>query len=137
MVLRVLLVVMLLSAVPLAAGAQQREDVDETQPVAIPEPSDLAVAYYTSGNLLWVANLVWSVLVLVAVLATGISARLRDLALRLTRHRWFLALTVYFILFTLITSIVDLPRAYYEEFVRQHAYGLSNQTPQILAALLK
>jgi hypothetical protein len=69
-------------------------------------------------------------LVLAALLATGLSARLRTLALRVARNRWFVALAVYFILFTLITTIVDLPRAYYEEFLRQHAYGLSNQTVQ-------
>ena len=31
-------------------------------------------------------------------------------------------------LFTVVTTIVDLPLSYYTEFVRQHAYGLSNQT---------
>ena len=56
------------------------------------------------------------------------SARLRDLALRVARNRWFFALALYFVLFTVITTLVDLPRAYYEEFARQHAYGLSNQT---------
>jgi STE24 endopeptidase len=104
--------------------------VDETTPVPVPEPSELALDYYRSGNVLWVANQVWSMLVLVALLATGLSARLRDIALRVARNRWFLALAVYFILFTLITTIVDLPRVYYEEFARQHAYGLSNQTVQ-------
>jgi Zn-dependent protease with chaperone function len=128
-VTRLLFVVLLLSVVPVAVDTHQpTPDVDETQPVAVPEPSDRAVSYYTSGNVLWVANQVWSVLLLVVLLVTGLSARLRDLALRLTRNRWFLALAVYFMLFTLVTSLVDLPRAYYEEFVRQHAYGLSNQT---------
>ena len=128
---RLLLVMLLLSAGPRALTAHQpAPGIDETQPVAVPEPSDLAKSYYTSGNYLWVASQIWSVLVLVVLLVTGMSARLRDFALRLTRNRWFLALTVYFVLFTLITSVVDLPRAYYQEFVRQHAYGLSNQTLQ-------
>jgi Zn-dependent protease with chaperone function len=102
--------------------------VDETEPVAVPEPSALAVDYYRSGNLLWMADQAWSILILIVVLTTGLSARLRDLALRFARNRWFVALALYFIFFTLLTSIVDLPRAYYEDFVRQHAYGLSNQT---------
>ncbi len=96
--------------------------------MAVPEPSPLAVEYYRSGNWLWVADQVWSMLVLVVVLGTGLSARLRDLALRVARNRWFFALALYFVGFTLITTVVDLPRAYYEEFSRQHAYGLSNQT---------
>jgi STE24 endopeptidase len=119
-----------LAVVQPAAAVQEPAagPVDETQPVAVPEPSELAVEYYASGNLLWVADQAWSILVLVVLLASGLSARVRDLALRLARNRWFVALAIYFILFTLITTIVDLPRAYYEEFVRQHAYGLSNQT---------
>jgi STE24 endopeptidase len=104
--------------------------VDETQPVAVPEPSALALEYNRTGNWLWAANQVWAILVLAVVLATGLSARLRDVALRLARNRWFFALALYFVLFTLITTAVDLPRAYYEEFFRQHAYGLSNQTLQ-------
>jgi Zn-dependent protease with chaperone function len=123
--------VLWLAVLPAAALQEPAVDPpDETQPVAVPEPSELALQYYRSGNVLWVANQAWSMLVLVALLATGLSARLRTIALRVARNRWFLALAVYFILFTLITSIVDLPRAYYEEFVRQHAYGLSNQTAQ-------
>ena len=102
---------------------------DESQPVAVPEPSAQAVDYYTSGNLLWVAGQAWSLLILVALLVTGLSARLRDLANRIGR-RWVFSLAIYFILFTIVTSLVDLPRLYYEEFVRQHAYGLSNQTLQ-------
>ena len=106
------------------------DDAGEAQPVPVPEPSAVAIEYYRSGNWLWLGNQVWSMLVLVAVLATRLSARLRDLALRITGRRWFFALALYFILFTLLTTVVDLPRAYYEEYVRQHAYGLSNQTLQ-------
>jgi len=122
----------LCAAHPAADRTQDRDPapVDEMQTVAVPEPSRQALEYYSSGNLLWVADQVWSLLILLVVLATGLSARLRNLALGLARNRWFFALALYFIFFTVITSVVDLPRAYYEEFVRQHAYGLSNQTLQ-------
>jgi Zn-dependent protease with chaperone function len=101
--------------------------VDEDAPVAVPPATDKAMDYYRSGNVLWVINLVWSVAMLVVILATGFSATLRGWSQRLGR-RWFLTLVIYYLLFDLITTIADLPRAYYEEFVRQHAYGLSNQT---------
>ncbi|MGQ0736391.1 MAG: M48 family metallopeptidase [Acidobacteriota bacterium] len=104
-------------------------DVDETQPVGVPPPSEKAVEFYESGNVLWVVNQVWMILLPVVILATGLSARLREWAWRVGR-RWFFALAAYFILFTILTTIVDLPRAYYEEFMRPHAYGLSNQTQQ-------
>jgi Zn-dependent protease with chaperone function len=101
--------------------------VDENTPVEVPLASDKAMAYYRSGNVLWVINLVWSIALLVLILATGLSATLRDWSRRIGR-RWFFTVIVYWVLFNLITTVADLPRAYYEEFVRQHAYGLSNQT---------
>ena len=89
----VLGVVLLLATAARGAQAQAQSPappavgtIDETQPVAVPEPSPLAVEYHRTGNWLWVGNQVWSMLVLVGVLATGLSARLRDLALRLTRQ---------------------------------------------------
>jgi Zn-dependent protease with chaperone function len=102
---------------------------DETQAVDVPPPTEKALQYRASGNILWVIDHVWSMLMLVVLLATGLSARLRDWSHRIGR-KWFFTLAIYFILFNLITSVVDLPRAYYVEFVRQHAYGLSNQTMQ-------
>src|SRR6476660_3245477 len=101
--------------------------VDETAPVAVPEPSEQALQYHRSGNVLWVVDIVWSLAMLAVILATGFSATLRNWSERAGRQ-WFFTLVIYYLLFNLLTSIVDLPRAYYEEFVRQHAYGLSNQT---------
>jgi Zn-dependent protease with chaperone function len=113
-----------------AAVAQQPADqttIDESQPVDVPPPSPQAIDYHRSGNWLWVFDQVWSFGLLVAVLVTGLSARLRSLAQRIGR-KWFFALLLYFLFFNLIASVVDLPRAYYEGFVREHAYGLSTQT---------
>ena len=58
---------------------------------------------------------------------SGFSARLRNLALRLGRG-WFLTIGIYMIMFLAIMYVIDLPLSYYQGFVRQHAYGLSNQT---------
>jgi len=63
------------------------------------------------------------------ILFSGTSAKLRNLARRIGRN-WFFTTIVYVTLFTILTFVVMLPLAYYEEFVRQHAYGLSNQTPR-------
>jgi Zn-dependent protease with chaperone function len=95
--------------------------------VAVPEPSAQALAYRRSGNLLWVLNTVWSLLVPAAMLWTGFSARMRDWSARIGR-KWFFIVAIYWVIFTLVSTVVDLPRVYYEQFVRQHAYGLSNQT---------
>ena len=100
---------------------------DETAPVAVPEPSEQAMRYYRSGNVLWFVEQAWSSVVLVLLLATGLSAALRNAARRIGRN-WFFTIVVYFALFTIVTTIVDLPLSYYTEYVREHAYGLSNQT---------
>nr|MBA2525478.1 M48 family metallopeptidase [Pyrinomonadaceae bacterium] len=39
-----------------------------------------------------------------------------------------LMVALYALLFTLVTAVLTLPLSYYGEFVRQHAYGLSNQS---------
>jgi Zn-dependent protease with chaperone function len=95
--------------------------------VAVPEPSEKALSYHRSGNILWVVGLVWSVVVPVAFLWTGLSARIRDVAQRFGRRRFFV-IGIYFVIFSVIAFVLDLPLAYYAGYVREHAYGLSNQT---------
>jgi Zn-dependent protease with chaperone function len=97
------------------------------EPVPVPEPSEKALQYYRSGNVLWALGIVWSMLVPAILLFTGFSSRIRDLAQRVGRN-WFFTIAVYSVLLTLVTFVLDLPLAYYIQFVREHAYGLSNQT---------
>jgi Zn-dependent protease with chaperone function len=106
------------------AAAEVQVDVG---PVAVPEPSEEAMRYYRSGNLLWIINALWGLLIPALFLFTGFSARVRDWAQKLGR-KWFFVIGIYVTLFLLITFVIDLPLAYYQGFVRQHAYGLSNQT---------
>ena len=115
---------------PAAAVASTTEiagAVSDEAPVAAPEASAKALRYYQTGNVLWVVENLWGLIVPIALLFTGFSARMRDLARRIGR-KWLFAVVVYAILFTLVTFALDLPLSYYTEFVRQHAYGLSNQT---------
>jgi STE24 endopeptidase len=96
-------------------------------PVPVPEPSEQAMARYRSGIALWLIDAAWGLILPAAILWTGWSARMRTWASRLGRKRFF-TIGIYFALFSIVTFVIDLPRAYYEEFVREHAYGLSNQT---------
>jgi len=70
---------------------------DETAPVAVPEPSEQAMRYYRSGNVLWFVEQAWSIAVLVLLLATGLSATLRNAARRIGRN-WFFTIVIYFAL---------------------------------------
>ena len=112
-----------------APATQARAPIDETMPVAVPPATPTALRYYTSGNQLWVLDQVVSLALLAVILFSGLSATLRNLSRRIGRN-WFFTIVVYFALFTILTSLVTLPLTYYEEFVRQHEYGLSNQTLQ-------
>jgi len=100
---------------------------DSDAPVAVPEPSEKALRWFAGGNKLWALDTLLGVLVPGAILFSGLSARIRDVASRIGR-RWYFTIAIYFILFTLLTTILYLPLTYFEEFVRPHAYGLSNQT---------
>jgi Zn-dependent protease with chaperone function len=100
---------------------------EDSGPVAIPEPTGKAMDYYHSGNILWIVDNLWGIAILSLFLFTGFSGKIRDLAQRIGK-KWFFVVGIYFIFFVVIMFVIDLPLNYYEEFVRQHAYDLSNQT---------
>ncbi len=77
--------------------------------------------------MLWVVNQAWGLFLPALFLSSGLSARIRNWAQRLGR-RWFFVIGIYLVIFAGLNFLISLPLSYYEEFVRQHAYGLSNQT---------
>jgi STE24 endopeptidase len=95
--------------------------------VRVPPPSEDALRYYYSGNVLWLINTAWGILIPCLFLFTGLSARIRALAQRIGR-RWFFTVGLYFLIFWILLYFIDWPLNYYEGFVRPHEYGLSNQT---------
>jgi STE24 endopeptidase len=100
---------------------------EDRAPVSVPIPSEKAMDYYNSGNILWLVDTLWGILIPALFLFTGFSAKIRNWAQKIGK-KWFLAIGIYFIFFAIIMFVIDLPLTYYEEFVRQHAYDLSNQT---------
>jgi Zn-dependent protease with chaperone function len=106
-----------------STGLQQQAQVE------VPQPSLLAIHYYRSGNVLWGVSAALALLLPALLLFTGFSARLGRLAKRVGR-RWFPSVAIYAVLFTIINAVLMLPLTYYEGYVRQHAYGLSDQSIQ-------
>jgi len=100
---------------------------DETQPVPVPPASPLAIRYHTTGDWLWLLGEAWSILVLVGLLVSGVSGQLQRFAERIGR-RWVISVAIYAFVLTLLLYALELPLHYYRGFIRQHAYGLSNQT---------
>lgn len=105
-----------------ASTAQSANEI-----VPVPEPSEKALRYHRSGLLWWAVNLLWGAAIPILFLFTGFSARIRNWAAALGK-RWFFIIGIYFAIFAVIHFVIDLPLSYYQSFVRQHAYGLSNQT---------
>ena len=84
-------------------------------------------AYFEGGYWLTLWGFLWSAGVLVLLLATGVSARMRDLAERVTRVRP-LQTAVYWVQLTIALWILGFPLSVYRDHVREHQYGLSNLT---------
>jgi Zn-dependent protease with chaperone function len=95
--------------------------------VQVPPPSEQALSYYHSGNVLWLINTAWGFLIPCLFLFTGLSAGIRTWAQRVGK-KWFFTIGLYFLVFWIFLYVIDWPLNYYEGFLRQRAYGLSNQT---------
>ena len=96
-------------------------------PVAVPEPSEKALRYYRSGNVIWAFEQTLGFVLPALLLFTGLSARIRTFAAGVAHDRFYPTLVVYFAVLSVLLFVVQLPVSYYTEFVREHAYGLSTQ----------
>ncbi len=105
-----------------APGNPSQADV-----VPVLEPSEKTLRYYHSGNVLWVAKTLWGLFLPALFLFTGLSARLRQWA-RAAGRKWFFIIGIYVLLYLAVDYVLSFPFSYYEGFVRQHEYGLSNQS---------
>jgi STE24 endopeptidase len=83
-------------------------------------------AYFEGGYWLILWNFLISAAIVVFLLASRISARMRDFAERLTRFKP-LQVILYAIQFILLTSLLEFPLSVYQHFFREHAYGLATQ----------
>ncbi len=94
-----------------------------TVPAAEKAKSD---AYFEGGYWLVLWDCLYAVGVALVLLETKLSARMRDVAERLTRKQWLQSF-LYWIEFSIVTAILMFPLTLYESFLREHKYGLSNQ----------
>ena len=103
----------------------ETEKLLATLPAAARAKSD---AYFEGGYWLQVWDLAVTLVVLWGLLKFGVTVRLRHLAERFSKNR-FLQGMLFIALFTIVVTVLTLPWAYYEGFVREHQYGLSNLDP--------
>ncbi len=84
-------------------------------------------AYFEGGYWLQLWDFLSTVLVMWLLLHFRWSARMRDLAERLTRFRP-LQTVLYWVQFIVVVSVLTFPMSLYESYFREHKYGLLNQT---------
>jgi STE24 endopeptidase len=84
-------------------------------------------AYFEGGYWLMLWDFLYGAAVMLLLLATGLSARMRDWAERFTRFKP-LQTFLYFLQFILVVALLQFPLTVYEGFFREHQYGLATQT---------
>lgn len=77
-------------------------------------------------DLLYFAGFVYGCAVLIIILRSGISVRLRDTAS--SAKRPFVIAMLYFALLSAVTTAFEFPLAFYRGFVVPHEFNLTNQT---------
>ena len=92
-----------------------------------PDKKARSDAYFEGGYWLILWDFLYSVAVMLLLLQAGWSAKMRNLAERITRFRP-LQTALYWIQFLLLTSVLQFPLTVYEGYVREHKYGLATQT---------
>jgi STE24 endopeptidase len=112
------------AALPLDPALATRAYLDRLGPEAVARSN----AYFEGGYWLRLWNWLLGLAVAALLLFTPASTRLRD-ALKRRMPRWpFVQHTLYGAAYMLAVSLLTLPLAVYQEFFREHAYGMSTQT---------
>jgi len=120
-----------LLAVPPAAQPSADFDAEaatQAYLASVPDSARAASdAYFEGGYWLLLWNALLSVAICGVLLIAGWSARMRDLAERVTR---FAPLRVagYWVQFLVVTTVLSFPLTVYQGFFREHRYGLATQT---------
>jgi STE24 endopeptidase len=84
-------------------------------------------AYFEGGYWLILWNFLVNAAVMLFLLTSRISAKLRDFAERCTRFKAIQTI-IYAIPFVAIAALLQSPLTVYEHFFREHKYGLATQT---------
>ena len=84
-------------------------------------------AYFEGGYRLILWDFLYASAICLLLLNLRWSAKMRNLAERITRFRW-LQDAIYWGQYLVLTSVLGFPLGYYEGYVREHKYGLATQS---------
>jgi STE24 endopeptidase len=123
----VLATVVVATAVVAQVNAPARAGTAETDDRFEVKVTDEMVRHTRIRNVLYFVGTAWSMGVLLLLLVTGASRRMRDVALRVTKKP-FTAAMLYLLSFIVVTSLLELPLAWYSGFVVPHQFDLTDQS---------
>ncbi len=116
--------------IPDAARPGPNFDVDRATAAYLdllsPEQRASSDAYFEGGYWLQLWDLLYGLLVAAILLRSGLSRWMRDFAERISRRPWLQTL-IYAVQWLLVGFVLALPFSIYEDFVREHQYGLATQ----------
>jgi STE24 endopeptidase len=121
------------TALPLANAARQAQPFDVNPAVNAylakmpPAQRARSDAYFEGGYWLILWDFLLTIFIMGLLLRFRWSARMRNLAERITRFRP-LQTALYWIQFVIVASLLNFPLTVYEGYFREHKYGLLNQT---------
>jgi STE24 endopeptidase len=84
-------------------------------------------AYFEGGYWLILWDFLYASAISLLLLNMRWSARMRDAAVKMSRFHWIQAM-VYWVQYAVVTTLLGFPLEYYENFVREHKYGLATQS---------
>jgi STE24 endopeptidase len=84
-------------------------------------------AYFEGGYWMILWDFLYQAVILLLLLNLGWSAAMRNVAERVTRFKPIHTM-VYWVQFLLLTTILGFPLSVYEDYFREHKYGLATQT---------
>jgi STE24 endopeptidase len=114
-----------LTATPTEAQALRQAAENPSAYTLPPEKLKPAVELFRARTTMHFVGEVWGILQLILLLALGVPARMRNLAVNLTRNRW-LQCFLFVFLFLLTTTLLNAPLALYRHHLGL-VYGLSVQ----------
>lgn len=91
-----------------------------------PEQRASSNAYFEGNYWLQLWGLLYGLLVALILLRSGLSRWMRDFAERISRRPW-LQTVIYALQWLLVGFLLALPFSIYQDFVREHQYGLATQ----------
>lgn len=120
-----------ITSVPAGAQASPNFNADAATEAYLalipPEAKARSDAYFEGGYWMILWDFLYLAVVMLILLNLGWSAGMRNLAERITRFKPLQTL-IYWIEYIVLVSIMTFPLTVYEDYFREHKYGLATQT---------